>query len=89
VTFVSDSFKSSIQKYTYYLFTVRLLYARKQFSLFRDTSTQQVAHLQSGGRNYIFSMDAEFALCQHNQTGTGDNPVGTFYTAVMKPEADT
>ena len=52
-------------------------------------STQQGVHLQAGGRSYIFSMDIEFALRQHLQTGSGDHQVGTFYIAVMKPEADT
>jgi hypothetical protein len=87
MSFVSDSFKSSIQKY--YLFTVRLFYVRKQISFLRDMSTQQGAHLQAGGRSYIFSMDMEFVFRQHLQTGSGDHPVGTFYTAVMKLEVDT
>jgi len=52
-------------------------------------STQQGAYLQAGGRSYIFSMDIEFVLRQHPQTGYGNHPVGTFYTAVMKPKAET
>jgi len=52
-------------------------------------NTQQGTHLPEGGRSYIFNRDIEFALRQHIQTGPRVHPVGTFYTDVIKPEADT
>lgn len=87
MTFVSDSFKSFIQRYC--LFIVRLFYVRKQFPLLRNIKYSARCPPTGGGQSYIFSMDIEFALHQHLQTGPGDHPVGTFYTPVMKPESDT